>query len=66
MPIYAEGRAVSQRHADRGYRLRANSNIASLREGRWKLILYPGRDTDQREFFRVSTTFIPDTPQAMP
>lgn len=49
--VFAQARSDSERHADRGYRLRPGTNISTVRGSRWKLIFYPGVDRDYVELY---------------
>jgi arylsulfatase A-like enzyme len=48
---FASARAVSERHADRGYELDGRYRIHSLRTRRWKLIIYPGMGRTYAELY---------------
>jgi len=52
--VYAEARSDSERHADRGYRLRPWTVVSALRGSRWKLILYPGVDQRYLELYDLA------------
>jgi arylsulfatase A-like enzyme len=54
-PIFASARAVSARHADRGYRLDPSRRIDAIRSEDWKLIRYPGFGTDYLELYDLTT-----------
>jgi arylsulfatase A-like enzyme len=49
--VFSSARSVSERFANRGYRLRPRSNIHSARSPRWKLILYPGETQNYVELY---------------
>ncbi len=51
---YSQTSAFSGYFADRGYRLRDREFLRSVREARWKLILYPGVDDDYRELYDLA------------
>ncbi len=48
---FGTARAVSGRHADRGYRLDGRRRIRTARSLRWKLIHYPGIERDYVELY---------------
>lgn len=48
---YASNRAFDRHHGDRGYRLREQDFIRSVRSLRYKLIQYPGVDEDYFELY---------------
>lgn len=50
-PVFATARAVSRRHADRGYDLDPTRRIEAVRHDGWKLIRYPGRLGDPIELY---------------
>ncbi|MFQ5699617.1 MAG: sulfatase [Myxococcota bacterium] len=52
--VFSTARAVSARHADRGYRLDPSRRIASIRGSRWKLIVYPASEGDRLELYDLS------------
>lgn len=49
--VFASARALSKRHADRGYELEPSGQIHTLRTGRWKLLLYPGTHGEVLELY---------------
>ncbi len=49
--VFSSARAVSARHADRGYQLRPRGQIHSVRGARWKLIRYSGQERDYVELY---------------
>jgi arylsulfatase A-like enzyme len=51
--VFSEARAISARHADRGYTLDSERRIHSVRSDRWKLIRYPGVDVDFLELYEL-------------
>jgi len=52
--VFSAARAVSGRHADRGYRLQPPRRLLSVRSERWKLIRYPGVDDDPVELYDLA------------
>ena len=49
--VFSSARAVSERHADRGYELNSGRKIYSARSKNWKLINYPGIEEDYWELY---------------
>jgi arylsulfatase A-like enzyme len=53
--VFASGRAVTERHVDRRYRLRRKANIHTVRGPQWKLILYPGINKTYLELYDLES-----------
>jgi len=51
---FSSARALSPRHADRGYRLDRERRIHALRGERLKLIVYPGASEDYQELYDLA------------
>ncbi len=53
-PVFASARAAGRRHRDRLYDLDRSRRILSLRDGGWKVVLYPGEREDYVELYDLS------------
>jgi arylsulfatase len=53
--VFSQARSDSERHADRGYRLRPRAQISTARGPRWKLIHYPGIERDYLELYDLES-----------
>ena len=52
--VFSSAAAISERHADRRYRLREDAHIHAARSCTWKLVLYPGVDGDYVELYDMA------------